>query len=46
MHLKSALLGLNFDSFEYSWVKTGGATRIGLAKLLIAAVRDYGKFCV
>ena len=31
MHLKSALLGLNFDAFEYSWDETGGATRIELA---------------
>ena len=31
MHLKSALLGLNFDAFEYSWDKRGGATGIGLA---------------
>ena len=31
MHLKSALLGLNFDAFEYLWDVTGGATRIGLA---------------
>jgi len=31
MHLKSALLGLNFDVFDYSWDETGGATRIGLA---------------
>jgi len=31
MHLKSALLGLNFDAFEYSWDETGGAIRIGLA---------------
>jgi len=30
MHLKSALLGLNFDAFEYS-DETGGVTRIGLA---------------
>jgi len=31
MHLKSALLGLNFYAFEYSWDKTGGAIRIRLA---------------
>jgi len=31
MHLISALFGLNFDAFEYSWDGTGGATRIGLA---------------
>ena len=31
MHLLSALLGLNFDAFDYSWDKTGDATRIGLA---------------
>ena len=31
MHLKTALFGLNFDAFEYSWDETGGATRIGLA---------------
>ena len=35
MHLKTALFGLNFDAFEYSWDETGGATRIGLALLLI-----------
>jgi len=34
MHLKTALFGLNFDAFEYSWDETGGATRIGLALLL------------
>ena len=33
MHLKTALFGLNFDAFEYSWDETGGATRIGLALL-------------
>jgi len=31
MHLKSAILGLNFDAFENSWDETGGATHIGLA---------------
>jgi len=31
MHQQSALVGLNFDAFEYSWDKTGGATRIGSA---------------
>ena len=36
MHLKTALLGLNFNAFEYSWDETGGATRIGLALLHIA----------
>jgi len=35
MHLKTALFGLNFDAFEYSWDETGGATRIGLALLNI-----------
>jgi len=35
MHLKTALFGLNFDAFEYSWDETGGATRIGLALLHI-----------
>ena len=39
MHLKSALFGLNFDAFEYSWDETGGATRIGLA-LLITVYRQ------
>ena len=34
MHLKTALFGLNFDAFEYSWDETGGATRDGLALLL------------
>jgi len=34
MHIKTALFGLNFDAFEYSWDETGGATRIGLALLL------------
>ena len=34
MHLKTALFGLNFDAFEYSWDETGGATRNGLALLL------------
>jgi len=34
MHLKTALFGLNFDAFEYSWDETGGATRIGLALLM------------
>ena len=33
MHLKTALFGLNFAAFEYSWDETGGATRIGLALL-------------
>ena len=33
MHFKTALLGLNFDAFEYSWDETGGATRIGLTLL-------------
>jgi len=33
MHIKTALFGLNFDAFEYSWDETGGATRIGLALL-------------
>jgi len=33
MHLKTALFGLNFDAFEYSWDETDGATRIGLALL-------------
>jgi len=31
MHLKSALVGLNFNAFEYLLDETGGATRIGLA---------------
>jgi len=31
MHLQSALFGLNFDAFEYSWDETGGVTCIGLA---------------
>jgi len=34
MHLKTAIFGLNFDAFEYSWDETGGVTRIGLALLL------------
>jgi len=33
MHFKTALLGLNFDAFEYSWDETGGATRFGLTLL-------------
>jgi len=36
MHLKSATLGLNVDAFKYSGDKSGGATRIGLAQLLVA----------
>jgi len=39
MHLKTALFGLNFDAFEYSWDETGGATRIGLA--LLPMVTQY-----
>jgi len=39
MHLKTALFGLNFDAFEYSWDETGGATRNGLALLLKAWAR-------
>jgi len=42
MHLKSALFGLNFDAFEYSWDETGGATRIGLALLLKDPVVSVG----
>jgi len=38
MHLKTALFGLNFDAFEYSWDETGGATRIGLALLLLHSI--------
>jgi len=30
MHLKSALIGVENDAFEYAWDETGGATRIGL----------------
>jgi len=41
MHLKTALFGLNFDAFEYSWDETGGATRIGLALLLIASPNKF-----
>jgi len=33
MHIKTALFGLNFDAYEYSWDETGGATRIELALL-------------
>jgi len=50
MHLKTALFGLNFDAFEYSWDETGGATRIGLAllfadsyKYLYSSVRRFLK---
>jgi len=52
MHLKTALFGLNFDAFEYSWDETGGATRIGLALLLYVyhvcylqynKLKQYGK---
>ena len=41
MHIKTALFGLNFDAFEYSWDETGGATRIGLALLLRVALKLY-----
>ena len=40
MHLKTALFGLIFDAFEYSWDETGGATRVGLALL----VKDKNAF--
>jgi len=41
MHLKTALFGLNFDAFEYSWDETGGATRIGLALLVYEPLNCY-----
>jgi len=43
MHLKTALFGLNFDAFEYSWDETGGATRIGLA--LLVKIKSGDQYC-